>query len=200
MRRTIGGIPVYIVMILILVGLLQLANWIPSAVQDGALQRYSSIEEVRAHLTMATIYAPVYFPSSVRWPPSFLAAQSRPYLAVVTEYAGRGSNDTILVITQTARGEPPLRQRIGLAVVRERVPYPFKGRTALLEVGLCGSGERCSRISWDEGPFTLSLVLRDAPVDLVRIAESMITGPGGGPGQHSAAHTGPSEAPAEPPR
>jgi len=200
MRRTIGGIPVYIVMILILVGLLQFANWIPSAVQEGALMRYGSIEEVRAHLTEATVYAPAYYPSSVRWPPSLVAAQSRPYLAVITEYAGSRSNDTVLVITQTARHEPPLRERIGLAVVRERVSYPFKGRTALLEVGRCRSGERCSRISWDEGAFTISLVLKDAPVDLVRIAESMIAGPGGGTVQHSAAPVGHAGTPGGPPR
>jgi hypothetical protein len=186
MRRTVGGIPVYIVMIIILVGLLQLANWIPSAVQEGALQRYASIEEVRARLPMATIFAPVYYPRNVRWPPTLIAAQTRPFVAVVTEFQRSGGDDTILVITQTERHRPPLRQSIVLSTVRERVPYPFKGRTALLEVGLCRTGERCSRISWDEGEFTLALVLKDSPADLVPIAESMITAQGGGPSQHSA--------------
>ncbi len=186
MRRTIGGFLLFAVIILILVGMLQFANWIPSAVQTGALQRYSSIEEVQAQLTMATIYVPVYYPRTVRWPPALIAAQSRPYVAVVTEFKRNGGEDTFLVITQTARHEPPLRERIILSSVRERVPYPFKGRTALLEVGLCATGDRCSRISWDEGDFTIALAIKDSPVDLVRIAESMIVGPAQGDVQHSA--------------
>ncbi len=190
MRRTIGGFLLFAVIILILVGMLQFANWIPSAIQTGALQRYGSIEEVRSQLPMATIYVPVYFPRSVRWPPSLIAAQNRPYLAVVTEFKRSGGEDTFLVITQTARHEPPLRERIVLSSVRERVPYPFKGRTALLEVGLCATGDRCSRISWDEGDFTLALAIKDSPVELVRIAESMIVGQAQGDVQHSAVPAG----------
>ncbi len=191
MRRTIGGFPIFAVMILILVGLLQFTNWIPSAVQEGALQRYRSIEEVRTRLTMATIYAPVYFPRSVRWPPSLIAAQARPYVAVLAEYRGNAGDDTVLSITQTERGRPPLRDSFVLGTVRERVPYPFKGRTAILEVGLCRTGERCSRIAWDEGGFTLVVALKDTPVDLVRIAESMIAGPGAGNVRHSASPEAP---------
>lgn len=183
MKRTIGGIPIFAAMILILVGLLQLANWIPSAVQEGALQRYASIEDVRSHLTMAQIFAPAYYPPSVRWPPSLIAAQSRPYVAVVTEFQKRNDDDTILVINQTSRHRPPLRERIILSTVREQVTYPFKGRTALLEAGLCRTGERCSRISWDEAEFTLELVIKDSPMELVRIAESMIAGQNGS-GKH----------------
>jgi hypothetical protein len=187
MKRTIGGIPIFGVMILILLGLLQVANWIPSAVQEGALQRYASIEEVRSRLTTAAIFSPVYYPPGVRWPPSLIAAQSRPYVAVVTEFQGRDEDSTVLVITQTARHRPPLRERIVLSTVRERVSYPFKGRTALLEAGLCRTGDRCSRISWDEGEFALELVIKDSPMELVRIAESMIVGPEGGGSHRSAA-------------
>jgi hypothetical protein len=194
MKRTLGGIPVFAVMILILVGMLQFANWIPSAIQEGALQRYKSIDEVRSHLTMTTIFSPVYYPRSARWPPSLIAAQSRPYLAVVTEYQGTGRDEVILVVTQTERLRPPLRERIVLSTVRERVSYPFKGRTSLLEVGFCSRDERCSRISWDEGAYTLALAMKDSPVDLVRIAESMIAGTGTGGMQHSA----PPELPGEP--
>ncbi len=185
MRRTIGGIPLFAVMILILLGLLQLANWVPSAVQEGALQRYGSIEEVRKKLTTATIYAPAYFPRSVHWPPTLIAAQNRPYIAVLSEYRGNADRSTILCITQPESGRPPLRDRFLLQTVRERVPYPFKGRTALLEAGLCRTGERCSRIAWEENGFTLALELKDAPVDLVRIAESMIEGPGPDDVHHS---------------
>ncbi len=169
---------VFLMMIVILVGLLQLLNWIPSAIQDGAFQKYASIDEVRAHLKIATVYTPVYYPRSVRWPPSLIAAQSQPYDAVMTEFSKSDDSDqTMLVITQTALPHPPLAEKLRLSVVRETVQYPLKGRKALLEVGFCREDEQCSRMTWNEGQVGISLVMRSSPVELVKIAESMITVP-----------------------
>jgi len=174
-KRTIGGIPVFIVMIVILIGVLQLLNWIPSAVQEGAFGRFGSVEEVRAKLKISPLLMPVYYPRSIRWPPSLIAAQTRPYRGVVTEFLKSDGSETGLVITQTERNQPPLQERIRLSTLRERVTYPLKGRTAVLEVGACGSKETCSRISWDEGAFQMTLTMLASPVDLIAIAESMVT-------------------------
>jgi hypothetical protein len=163
-------------MVAILTGLLQLLNWIPSAVQDGAFQRYTSIDELRAHLKISTVYMPAYYPRTVQWPPSLIAAQTRPYPAVVTEFVKNDDpGETILIITQTALPHPPLVERLRLTAVRESVRYEFKGRTALLEVGVCRKDEQCCRMTWNEENVGIALVMRSSPVELVRVAESMIT-------------------------
>jgi hypothetical protein len=180
-KRTVGGMPVFIVMIVILVGVLQLVNWIPSAVQEGAFARFRSAEEVRAKLKIDPLLMPVYYPRSIAWPPSLIAAQSRPYPAVVTEFLRSDGAGTGLVITQTEKGHAPLQERIRLSNLRERVEYPLKGRTAVLEVGACGSGEICSRLAWNEGPFQMTLTMLSSPVDVLAIAESMIPDGAGTP-------------------
>jgi len=174
-KRTLGGLLVFTTMIAVLLGMLQVLNWIPEAVQEGAFRKYTSIDEVRAHLKIDPVYTPVYYPRSVQWPPALIAAQTRPYTAVLTEFSkSEDRNETILVITQTARSHPPLALKIRLTEVRETVQYPFKGRVAVLEVGVCRREEQCSRMVWDEGEFRLSLAMRSSPVELVRIAESII--------------------------
>jgi hypothetical protein len=177
-KRILGGMFVFAMMIAILTGLLQLLNWIPSAVQDGAFQRYASIDEMRAHLKISTVYTPAYYPRSVLWPPSLIAAQTRPYPAVVMEFVKSDEpGETILVITQTALPHPPLVEKLRLTAIRESVRYEFKGRTALLEVGVCRKDEQCCRMTWNEENVRIALVMRSSPVELVRVAESMITRP-----------------------
>jgi len=167
---------VFSTMVVILAGLLQLLNWIPSAVQEGSFQRYASIDEARAHLKSGTVYTPAYFPRSVQWPPSLIAAQTRPYPAVVMEFSRSDSpGETVLVITETALPHPPLAERLRLTAIRESVRYEFKGRTALLEVGVCGKDEQCCRMTWSEDNVGIALVMRSSPVELVRIAESMVS-------------------------
>jgi hypothetical protein len=174
-KKMLGGFVVFAAMIAILVGLIQLINWIPSAIQEGALQEYASIEDVRARLKIGTVYAPVYYPKSVQWPPALIAAQTRPYPAVVTHFRGSETpGETILIITQTALNHPPLSNSIRLTSVRETVRYPFKGRVAVLEVGPCQKDDTCSRMTWDEAEFRITLVMRSSPAELVQMAESMI--------------------------
>ena len=186
MKRTLGGMFVFGMMVAILIGALQLFNWVPSALQEGALQQYASVDDVRAHLRIGTVYLPVYYPPTVQWPPVLVAAQTRPYKAVITELARSDSpSETVLVISQTELPHPPLKDTIRLSSVRETVRYSLKGRAAVLEVGLCSKDEQCCRVSWQEGSYRLSLSMRSSPVELERIAESMVTGApeGGNPGR-----------------
>jgi hypothetical protein len=177
-KRAIGGLFVFAMMIAILTGLLQLFNWIPSAIQEGAFQKYASIDEVRAHLKIGTVYMPAYYPGSVQWPPSIIAAQTRPYPAVVMEFARSDDpRDTILVITQTTLPHPPLAEKLRLTAIRESVRYELRGRPALLEVGVCRKDEQCCRMTWNEGNLGIALVMRSSPAELARIAESMIMRP-----------------------
>lgn len=178
MKRTLGGMLIFGFMVAILVAALQLFNWVPSALQEGGLRRYASADEARSHLRLDALYQPVYYPPSVRWPPVLVAAQARPYRAVITEFARRdGDEEIVLVISQTELPHAPLADTVPLTDLREAVPYSFKGRPAVLEVGLCRRDERCSRITWNEGTYRLSLTMRSSPVELERIAESMVPGP-----------------------
>jgi hypothetical protein len=174
MKRTIGGAAVFGVMIVFLLGMLQLVSWIPSAIEDGAFRAFRSIDEVRAHLPIDPIYQPVYYPRSVQWPPNLIAAQSHPYPAVVMEFQSSEERETVLTITQTALTHPPLVEKIRMSTVRASATFPLKGRPAVLESGICRGNTQCSRLTWDDGVYRLSLVMMDAPVELVRIAESMV--------------------------
>ena len=62
--------------------------------------------------------------------------------------------------------------------VAESVRYQLRGRDALLEVGVCEENIMCSRISWNEKGYRISVAMKSAPVDLIRIAESMTARPG----------------------
>jgi hypothetical protein len=147
-------------------------------VQEGGFVRYAGIDEAREHLKLRHLFVPVYYPSSIGWPPSLVAGQKRPYPAAVIELPKREGEGPGLAITQTAGSHPPLRDAVPLAVVRERTAYTLKGRAALIESGLCPGEERCSRISWDEEGFRIVAAMADSPVELLRVAESMLPGPG----------------------
>lgn len=174
MREQVKGIIVFALMAAVLLGALRLLSWIPEAIDEGALRRFASVEEARSHLKIARIYLPAFYPASVRWPPTLIGGQTTPYPAVIFEFGGADRKGVFLAITQTRTPHRPLQEPIRIVAIREKVSYPFKGRTALLEVGACADGTTCSRFTWDENGDRLSLVLRSSPVELVRIAESMI--------------------------
>lgn len=174
MTRTLGGAAVFAVMIVVMIGMLQLVNWIPSAVQEGSFRQYRSIDEVRSHLPIDPVYQPVYYPRSVQWPPTLVAAQTKPYPAVVMEFMNSESKETVLTIIQTALPHPPLAEKIRLSVIRANISFPLKDRPAVLESGTCRANVPCSRLTWDDGIYRLSVAMMDAPVELVRIAESMV--------------------------
>ena len=106
MKQAFGGMLIFVTMIAVLVGILQVLNWIPAAIQDGALQKYASIDELRTHLKIGTVYTPAYFPRSVQWPPSLVAAQARPYPAVVMEFGSKRQGHSQAVRVRELLGQP----------------------------------------------------------------------------------------------
>lgn len=157
-----------------LLAALRLMHWAPTALQAGLLQRYNSVEEVKAKLNIRHVYAPAYFPLCFRWPPALIIAQTRPYTAVVMEFMRTDGDDICLVVAQTEVPRSPPRVRISLAEVRESVRHSLKGRPAFLETGLCDDGGVCSRISWEEDGYRILIIGRSAPAQLEKIAESVI--------------------------
>lgn len=174
MRKKILGFFYFAATIAILVVILKVTNWLPTVFQEGMMKKYGSIEEVKAKLKVRDIYVPSYFPQNVKWPPSRILAQSRPYFALLMEFSISETSGTSLVISQVAGSGPVPEEKLALTQIKERATAPLKGRTALLEVGTCKKDLSCSRISWNEGEYRLTLTMKAPPFDLIKIADSMI--------------------------
>ncbi len=174
MRKKVLGLFYFAAAIAILVVALKVTNWLPTMLQEGAMKKYGSIEEVKAQLKVRDVYVPSYFPQSVKWPPSRILAQSRPYFALLMEFSHVKTSDMGLVISQVADNRPIPEEKLRLAQIKERATYSLKGRTALLEVGACENEMPCSRISWNEGKYKLTLIIKAPPFDLLKIADSMV--------------------------
>jgi hypothetical protein len=173
-HKKVLGLLYFGVTIAILVAGLMLTNWLPTVLQEGAMKKYRSIEEVQSKLKMRAIYVPSYIPQSIAWPPSGIMAQTRPFPAVLMEFTHGKTGDVDLVISQVAdKGSIPDR-KMALVQVREKTAYPLKGRNALLEVGLCKGDVACSRVSWNENGYTITVAMKAAPFELLKIAESML--------------------------
>ncbi len=174
MKRSIYSFLSFTLAVGILVAVLKVINWIPLTMQKDTLRRYTSIDEVRTTLNIRQIYIPAYFPQNIVWPPSGILAQGRPFPAVVMEFKNRDSGAVVLVLSQSRGGPSPAGSAAEVAAVRETVPFSMKGRRAVLVVGECAKGEACSRITWSEDGYEINALMKAAPSQLTRIAESMV--------------------------
>jgi hypothetical protein len=177
MRERIFGFIIFTVAVFALFASLKVLNWVPGILQEGLPSAYSSIEEVKSKLRIRDVYVPSYYPQGLRWPPSRITAQSKPYVMVLLAFTRQADNNVSLVISQTALPHPVPKAVIEMNHMDERVHYPLKGRDALLEVGLCRNDERCSRLSWNESPYRIDVIMLSPPAELVKIAESMVSEP-----------------------
>jgi hypothetical protein len=173
--RKIVGFLSFVLALALLVGALKVMNWLPSVVQEGFVSEYKDIEDVRDKLKIKDIYVPSYFPQPVKWPPSAIWAQTRPFTAIVMEFKNVENGDIELTISQvSAKARFIPDNKIKIEQVREKVDYSLKGRKALLEVGACENEERCSLISWIEGKYRITVAMKSPPFELIKIAESML--------------------------
>ncbi len=175
MGRKIIGFLSFGLVLVALAGALKVMNWLPSAVQEGFIREYRNIEDVREQLKIRDIYIPSYFPQPVKWPPSAIWAQTRPFTAIVMEFSNVENGHIELTTSQVSAGARFIQDdKIKIEQVREKVGYSLKGRKALLEVGACGNEERCSTISWTEGKYRITVAMKSPPFELIKISESML--------------------------
>ncbi len=158
----------------VLILALKILNWVPLALDKDIIRRYASIEEVQGSLKIADLHIPSYFPQTIRWPPSEILAQGKPFPGLMMEFRDIEKGEATLIITQAKAPHFNPDSRIGIEEVKEKVGYDLKGRKALLEVGSCPGGGPCSIISWAEGDYTIHVFLKAPPIELIRIAESML--------------------------
>lgn len=164
----------FVLTIAILIAVLKIANYIPTAIQKDTMRRYHSIEDVKSNLNIREILVPYYFPQSFVWPPSEIFAQNKPFTAVVMEFRHARSGDVALIISHADSKNFKADEKIKIVQIKEKISYPLKGRTVALEVGMCKNEEPCSRIAWDEGKYRITITARSIPPELLKIAESMI--------------------------
>jgi len=160
--------------IAVLVAGLKILSWIPVVAQKDVLREYPDVEEARVATAIGKIYVPSYFPQNLAWPPSRIIAQGKPFPALIMEFEKVGGKEVALLISQAASEDFFSAGKIRMLEVTESVPYPLKGRDALLEVGLCQRDEPCAGISWKEGRYRIVVRARTTPFELIKIAESML--------------------------
>jgi hypothetical protein len=173
MRKRLLGLFIFIIAVAALIGSLKMLNWTPGILQEGLPSIYTNIEEVRSRLRIKDIRIPSYYPQGLHWPPARITAQSRPYIMVLMEFRRQEDSSVSLAISQTALPHPPPKMEITMIQTDEQVNLPIKGRIAQLEVGRCRNSEQCCRVSWNEPPYHIEVVMMASPAEVVRIAESM---------------------------
>lgn len=174
MRKRVTGLTFFIIAVVALLVSLKMLDWIPGVLQKGLLGTFGTVEEVRSTLHIRDVYLPSYYPQDLRWPPTRILAQSRPFIAVLTEFTRLQDDRPVLVISQTAVPNPAPRIKLEMVRVNERVHAPFKGRNAMLEAGFCQNSEPCSRISWNEAVYHIDVMMLAPPSEIIKIAESMV--------------------------
>lgn len=160
--------------VVMLIIVLKIANWLPLVIQKDSMRKYHNIEDVKSKLNMKDIFVPSYFPHNFAWPPAEILAQNKPFKAVVMEIKHSLKGDVAIIISQAESKAFNADEKIRILQVKERVNYSLKERNVLLETGACKNNEPCSRITWNEGQYRISITATLLPPELVKIAESMI--------------------------
>lgn len=175
-RMAFGSLAFAAGVALLIIGLKGL-NWLPLIAQNDLMRRYGDFEEMQTSLGIRQVFVPSYFPEDFRWPPTGIIAQGKPYPAVIMEFGRSGegkAGEVGMMIYQAAKGGFSPGGPLELSRVRERATFSLRGRTAILEAGSDENGEPCSRISWREKEVRITVLARLAPVELMKVAESML--------------------------
>ena len=173
MNKTFSGSLAFALVIAIIVILLKIMNWVPLSLQQETIRRYGTVDEVRAALLTKDLSVPSYFPQQITWPPSLILAQGKPYFASVMEFTRADTGEIALVISQSEGETLRVEDPIEITVIKEKVRYTMRGREAMLTVGTCRNDEPCSGITWQEGRYTMTVLMKSTPFELTKIVESM---------------------------
>jgi hypothetical protein len=174
MKKNIRDLLLFSIVIAALTAFLGFFNWLPFYIEQGLARRYSSIEEVKTKLKLKEIFVPSFFPQQYVWPPYEIIAQTKPFTSVIMKFSSISRKPDALVICQLSAtaSVPDCFPR--MIQISESTAYKMKGRQAILQVGVCGHNDVCSRMTWREGLYRITVAIDAPPFDLVKISESMI--------------------------
>lgn len=173
MKKSLFKFFSFLIAIALIIVVLKILYWLPSAIQPDIMKSYKSVEEAKSKLNIREIYIPSYFPEGLLWPPSNVLAQKKPYTVIVMEFKDKKGN-VALIISQAASNKFTPDRKIKMTQIRQKVNFNLKGRNANLVVGLCKNEDLCSTISWNERHYSLTVIARLSPADLIKLCESMI--------------------------
>jgi hypothetical protein len=159
--------------VIIVIAGLKFLSWVPGIFQRDTIREYESIASVSDRLGIKDIYTPSYFPQSIKWPPSEVIAQKKPFAAVIMGFKNKDNGEKILVIHQSSSDKFIPEEGIGFDDIKEMVVHTLDGKRAIIEVGSCRDGKACSSISWHEGEYNIKIMMKSRPLELLKIAESM---------------------------
>ena len=163
----------FAVVVVIVIAGLKFLSWVPGVFQRDTIRKYSSISSVSDRLGLKEIYTPSYFPQSIKWPPSEIIAQKKPFVAVLMGFENKDNGEKILVIHQSSSDKFIPEEGIGFYDIKERAELDLHGKMAKMEAGSCRDGDACSSISWHEGEYNIKVLMKSRPLELLKIAESM---------------------------
>jgi hypothetical protein len=171
--KTVIGFLTFGLAVAAIIVLLKIMNVLPLTVQHNTLRQYESIEQVRSMLNIRDIYIPSYFPEEIRWPPSKILAQDKPFQALLMEFKRAGKDEVVLVLSQSRGGTLKSENSLEPSAIKETVPFLLRDSTVVLTVGECEDRKPCSMITWNEGGYLISASMRSAPFELTKIVASM---------------------------
>jgi hypothetical protein len=164
------------IMIAVTAALLNLLNWVPTALQKEGVKKYRTIEDVKAALKLNKLFLPSYFPQYLVWPPSEIYGRRKPSKMVLMHFINYDRRDVVLSIMQAESADPrPLRSRIEPDKIKRQEKTIIKGRRGELSLALCPGGEPCNSVTWDAEGYTFTIIAKDSVQELLKIAESMIS-------------------------
>src|SRR3990172_8810751 len=100
----------FVIMVLATVVVLRLLSWVPMTIKDEGMRRYRSIEDVKTTLKIRKVFLPSYFPQHLKWPPSEIYAQAKPYTVALMHFNDQNTGEIVLAIRQAdSREAKPLR-------------------------------------------------------------------------------------------
>ena len=86
--------------------MLLLLNWLPGTVDKGGMKHYAGVDELRRESGFGAIIVPSYFPESIKWPPTSVLGQKRPFMATIMEFEGNDGRPTLII---SESGSPEFR-------------------------------------------------------------------------------------------
>lgn len=157
----------------VLAGALTLLNVLPVAVSDAPVRAYPDLDAARHALGWRRVLLPAYLPASIAWPPSEVLAGTEPVPMLVVLFRRQGSDQVVLSFAQVQATREVVAPRVVPSDDVVETRRDVGGREATLWEGRCPEGGSCSKISWQDGEFHLSIGLRDDANELVRMAHSV---------------------------
>jgi hypothetical protein len=140
--------------------------------KTGSFKEYNSLDEVKSITNITNIYLPTYFPSSIKWPPAKIYAQTQPVKAIVTEYVNK-NNEIVLEIFQIHHKKFNYKSHINIKEILEESFLNIKNHKTKIYSGFCSDREYCSRIEIAIEKGQLTLIGKLQVQELLKIAKSI---------------------------